>query len=110
MSLSGQIKTRQASGRRRTGTAFYGKMPGELLGSNGSSLYQFQDIFCGNSSHFMVFMRQGSDLYGRKLAEIGIIKADNADIFRNPQISIRQFFDEPIGDLIVITDNGSSVF
>ena len=58
----------------------------------------------------MIFMGQRSDLHGGKFAEIGIVKTDNADIFGNPQIFIRQFFDEPVGDFIVIRDNGSRIF
>ena len=80
-------------------------MPGNLLRGNRKSLYQFQDIFGDDHPHLVIFVGQGSDLHGGELAEIGIVKTDDADVLRDPQIFIGKFFDQPVGDLIIVADD-----
>ena len=53
-------------------------------------------------------MRQGGDAGVTQIAQITVVKAHDGDILGNPDIRIVKLLDEPIGDLVVVADDGGA--
>ena len=44
----------------------------------------------------------------RQFAQIAVIKAHDTDIFRHMETGIGKFFDQPVSDFVIVTDNGGT--
>ena len=56
----------------------------------------------------MRLMGKRSQAGDRQFTQVTVVKTRDADIFRNMKSRIGEFFDQPVGDFVIMADNGGT--
>lgn len=60
------------------------------------------------ASHFVRPVRQCGDADFAQFTQVTVVKTDYGNILGNPNAGIGQFLDQPVGDFVVVADDGSA--